>query len=291
MLQRDILIWIQSFATPWLDAVMVAISFIGDEAFYLTLVPLIYLGVNKKIGMRIAVLMTLSTYINDGLKFFFNTPRPIGAEGIRSLYTSSAPGMSFPSGHAQGSATFWGYVATRVNRPLFYVFAALLVLTIMLSRLYLGVHWPVDVLGGLVFGLLCVSGFAWVEERLARKPLPGRVMLAIGLLLPVLLLISYHEAPGRKMVGFFVGSWVGYLLEKRFVDMELPRRWTRRVVPVLLGVAAVFFLRESLKGALPPGGEWEFIRYLLVGLIGTFAVPWLFVRLGWYPSSLGKKKK
>ena len=278
-MQRDILIWIQSFAAPWLDHVMIFFSFIGDEEFSISAVPFFFYAVHKRVGIRLAVVLLLSTFANDALKVFFATPRPIGVEGIRSLYISSAPGYSFPSGHSQSSATFWGYLAVVWKRSWFTVTALLLVVAIMLSRLYLGVHWPIDVVGGLIFGGLFVAGMIWVETRLQ---LSLRYKIVLGLLIPVVLLAFYNGADGRKMMGFFLGGWMGYVLEATWVGMRLPKRFFKRVLPSIFGVALFFGLRFLLKELLPPVAPWDFVRYALLGLFATLVVPWVFVRMSWY---------
>jgi membrane-associated phospholipid phosphatase len=284
-MQVEVLLWIQSYANPFLDLLMILLSFIGDEEFYMVVVPVIFLGVHKQIGFRLGVVLTCSTFANETMKWFFHTPRPIGVEGIRNLYVDSAPGYSFPSGHSQASATFWGYLATQVKRGWFTALAAMLVLSIMLSRLYLGVHWPIDVLGGLVFGLLVVSAFVFTERVWQRRTMP--VMLAVGVLVPLGLLLLFHEPEGRKMVGFLIGFWAAYLIEKETIGMQLPPRWTQRIWPVAVGIAGVFLLRAALKAVLPAEAPWDLLLYLIIGFWGAWVAPWLFVKAGWYQ---GKKR-
>jgi membrane-associated phospholipid phosphatase len=282
-MQTDILKWIQSFANPWLDGLMIGLSFIGDEEFYMAILPLIYFGVQKKIGLRLSVVLGLSMFANEVLKMWFAAPRPIGVDGVRSLYTESAPGYAFPSGHAQGTATFWGYLAAVVRRVWFTVFAAVMVLGVMLSRLYLGVHWPIDVLAGLVVGLLFVSGFLWVDASFTRKPLPLTVKLVVGIALPVLLFLVYHQENASKLAGFLRGAWVGYVLESEWVGMELARDWKKRLLVVLLGIVTVFALRAVLKGIMPVGPLGDALRYVVMGLWAMLGVPWLAVKGRLYP--------
>lgn len=262
---------------------MILFSIVGDEEFYVATVPLIYFLISKRVGIRLAIVLSLSTFVNYALKFFFNAPRPIGVDGIRSLYTESAPSMSFPSGHAQGSATYWGYLATQVKKSWFFALAGVLVLCIMLSRLYLGVHWPIDVAAGLLFGLVFVTGIVWADGRMEARPLSFGIKLGIGIVLPLLLLLVYHEADGRKMIGFLLGCWSGYVLESHTLRMKLPKSIWQRLLPTAVAIAIVFGLRALLKDLLPAEAPWDLVRYLLLGLTATLAVPWLFVKWRWYP--------
>ncbi|PWK09600.1 phosphatase PAP2 family protein [Tumebacillus permanentifrigoris] len=281
MTQIEILQAIQSIATPWLDKLMIGFSFVGDEEFYIATVPLIYYAVNKRLGVRLAIVLALSMFVNAWLKFLFQAPRPIGVEGVRNLYTSSAPGLSFPSGHSQGSATYWGYLAAVSRKMWFVALAGLLILSIMFSRLYLGVHWPIDVLGGLVFGLLFASALVWADAKFVAR-LSHNLKLGLGLLVPLALLAGYHETDGMKLAGFLLGGWVGYVVECKHVGMELPKRWTQRIVPSLVGLGVVFAVRMVGKAALPATGYSDLLCYALVGFTATMLVPWLLVKLSWY---------
>ena len=111
------------------------------------------------------------------LKTIFHRPRPLFADPIAHGY-----GFSFPSGHSMGSLIGFGmlaYVLTRSQRGrdaryVIYACAALLVASIGLSRLYLGVHFPSDVLAGFAAGIMwlaaCLSG---VEIARRRHPVPA----------------------------------------------------------------------------------------------------------------------
>lgn len=288
-MQKDILLWIQSFANDWLDGLMIGLSFAGDEEFYMLILPLIYLGVHKRVGLRLSVVLGLSLFANEVLKAWFASPRPIGLDGIRNLYTDSAPGYSFPSGHAQGSATFWGYLATVVRRRWFTALAAVMVLGVMVSRLYLGVHWPVDVVAGLLFGVLFVSGIVWADGYFNRRRQPVSLVLklAAGVVVPVLLYQLYNHEDASKLAGFLMGAWIGYVLETEWIGMELARDWKKRLCVVLLGIATVFALRTVLKGLLPEAPLSDAIRYAAMALWAMLGVPWLAVKTRLYNGRRG----
>ena len=100
-------------------------------------------------GFRFAVFFVFSAYVNSGLKYIARTERP-----PRELRLAVQEGYAFPSGHAQGSTVFWGLLALRLRKRWAYWGAALLISLVSLSRLYLGVHWPIDIAGGLAAGLI-----------------------------------------------------------------------------------------------------------------------------------------
>lgn len=282
MNQTEILQWIQSFESGWLDQVMIFFSWFGNEEFYMAALPILYLAVSKKIGIRLSLIVALSGFVNAALKFMFATTRPIGVEGIRNLYVESAPGNSFPSGHAQGVTTFWGYLASQARRRWFTGIVVVLILGVLLSRLYLGVHWPIDVLGGFVIGMAFVVLINMIDQYFTRRPLPFAWKLALGVLFPLLLLLWYNEPDGRKFAGFLMGAWLGYVIESTVVGMELPREWWKRATVTVATLAIVFLMRAGLKAVLPEAFWADVTRYAAMGVVVTLIVPYVLVKIGWY---------
>ena len=117
------------------------------------------------------VLMTwLSSPISSGLKLIVGRPRPT-ADLV--LVFRTEPGNSFPSGHAFFAIVFWGLLAyfalTRMKRRSLRVLTlsgfTVIVVWIGVSRVYLGAHWPSDVLGGYIFGALFLMGLIWLDWK------------------------------------------------------------------------------------------------------------------------------
>jgi membrane-associated phospholipid phosphatase len=131
---------------------MRAVTNLGGAAAYLALLPLIFWCYDEEKGIRLALAVLASVWINLGLKFLCDQPRPFwpGYDPSVGIITESANG--FPSGHAQISLTLWVIVASWNGKPWAYAAAILTSLLVGFSRLYLGVHFPTDLLGGWVLG-------------------------------------------------------------------------------------------------------------------------------------------
>jgi len=123
------------------------------------------------------VLMTwLSSPIDSGLKLVVNRPRPT-PDLVRVF--QDEPGNSFPSGHAFLAIVFWGLLAylalvrlqKRGLRVLVLSVSVVIILCVGASRVYLGAHWPSDVIGGYVVGALFLTGLIWLDRK--WKPRAG----------------------------------------------------------------------------------------------------------------------
>ncbi len=275
---------LQSFASPTLDALMLQITQLGSERAYIVLLVVTYLALDATIGQRLALALLSSFYLNFQLKGLFDTPRPylLEPEVLRSEAAGlTGPGAGFPSGHAQSSTTFWGLAAVYARRSWFWVVALLVIALVSLSRMYLGVHLPVDVLGGLVIGVLVVVVAYLVFRALPKRGrLPLGLALGLGLLVPLALHLLL-PTPDSELL---LGGMAAFVTGPRLLPHEAPEGWGRRVALALFGVALVFgfligssiLLSEEVKDH-PLGG---FLRYLLLGYVGVLLVPWLARRLG-----------
>lgn len=272
---------IQSIHNPIIDHFFILISFLGSEPSYILLLTLIFWNVDKRFGFRLTVLFLFSMGLNGFIKDAFHHPRPIGQPGIRSLYLSSATGYSFPSGHSQGAATFYPYTWRRWPGLVWKTAGLFMILFIGFSRLYLGVHWPGDVIGGYLIGYTIVWGFQSLDERLFKIPFSLSFKLFLAVFLPLIFLFIYHSKEGWQMVGFTIGFTFGYFLEDRFLDYrERTPLWTS-LLKTLLGLS-VLGLWVLLWHPWTKNYPWLYLPILTAGGLWTsFAAPWLFRRLGW----------
>lgn len=279
----EAILWVQSFSTPFLDVLFTVATFLGEKEFYLVFLPLIYWCFNKRIGIQLAHAFLLSSYLNLFLKDLFGIPRPDDPR-IRFLRHETTP--SFPSNHAQGAVVTWGYLATQWENRAFWVVAIVLIVLNSLSRVYLGVHFPQDQVAGITIGVLYLLAFNWVTANwgraLAAFPLAAKSILAV--LLPIALLVVHPSEETAMCMGALAGMGLGFLLESRFVGFSTEGLWWRRVLRFLLGLILVIVFYAGLKAVFPTevapslALAWRAIRYCVVGMVGTFVAPWMFVK-------------
>jgi len=271
----DSLLALQSISSPFLDVVMRGISFLGSEFFYFALLVFLYWGVSRKLSIRLATVTLLSLYINFLLKDLFALPRPEGP-GLRVL--EEASDFSFPSGHAQSVTSFFFFLALSLKRSSLFVLAGALAFLVSLSRLYLGVHYLEDVLGGVALGFAFALGF-WMlfQNRFLKlsSPLSGFLVL-IPASCVLFFLASSHL--GFVVAGSLTGALAGYLLSL-WVGLE---EGVFKATTYLLGTAGLVTLYLAGKRVALSSNFWLFFRYLLLNLFATFGFPLL--------ASLGERR-
>ncbi len=161
-LDRSLLLSIHQFATPQLDGVMLFITALGDPPTVIAIFisTIAWLGMKRRYtdGIRFIIACAGGILLNQVMKLFFAKPRP-------ELWTRliSETSFSFPSGHAVGSMVVYGFIAYILVRELpiyrryIYAAASLLIIAIGFSRLYLGVHYPTDIIAGYGVGILWLT--------------------------------------------------------------------------------------------------------------------------------------
>jgi membrane-associated phospholipid phosphatase len=277
----DFIIWVQQFSSPNLDTIFRALTFLGDEYFLLLLIPFVYWTVAPKIGVRLAIAFLLSGCLNVYLKGWIMEPRPFELNPAVKL--SEASGYGMPSGHAQSSVLVWGVLAYWLNRPWAWVTAVSLMLLIGFSRIYLGVHFPTQVLAGWGVGIVFLAAYLALYPRLAAwlSPRPTGQKLLLATAVPLVLVLIYPETENVAAMGVLLGMGVGLALAERYVPETPLGSWGMRALRYAVGVAVIFAIFLGLRVVLPGEASalyapFRFLRYGLIGLWVTLGGPWLF---------------
>lgn len=280
-----VVLWFQQ-ASPTLDTPFKVLTLMGNETFYLVFFPFIYWCVDRRFGARLIVLFLLSSSVNALAKEFAGQPRPFQYDPVvQKLW--NAGGGGFPSGHTQSAVVIWGYLASQSRRAWLWVAAGLLVVLIPLSRVYLGVHFPTDLLGGYVIGvgllLLYLRFEPGVEAWLADRSIPLQLGAALAFPCLILLLSPGVEEYQVKTAASMTGMGAGFVAERKWIGFDSGGIWWKRANRFLVGMVIMLALRQGL-GLLETGTDHElvfgFVRYVILGLGGALVAPWVFVSVG-----------
>lgn len=284
--------FLRGIATPGLDRLIKAITDLGSTAFYMVVIPILYWCISKSLGFGLAMALSVSNYVNLGVKFIFCRPRPYIAFphlDTPSYLKLTGTGYSFPSGHAQVSSTFWMYSARIAKKKWVTTMGITVVILVAFTRVYATVHYPTDVLVGMVLGGAIAYLYWELENRVDAMGLGDNkrvsFQLAVSLVVPGLVFVlSLLLNPGfaqevAQVLGFIAGAGVGYTLENEYVKYDVRESLLVHVIKVVLGLAGVLGVRYGLKVCFPDTAVWDMLRYAAVALWVTLGAPFVFKRL------------
>lgn len=261
------------------------ISQLGGTMVYIALLLTVYWAYNKKEAMLVTYILIVSIISNYWLKVIIANERPPPSNWHPR---ADPPNYSTPSGHAQNSATLYGWLTTRIKTWWMALIAIVLTGLIGISRVYIGVHYLGDVLLGWGLGIAIVFVFVYLEKP-ARDYLSRfntehllLVMMVIGFLMT--LIASILPQPPNDNLGAYggltIGFAVGLILEMRFVNFSNEphegQKW-RVVLRVVIGLILVIGVMAGLAPILPSEEIWlRTIRYSLIAITGIFVWPLIF---------------
>lgn len=254
--------FLQQFSNPFFDKVAELITITGEQYFSIGLILIIYLCINKNLGYRLGFASLFSNSVNNLMKNVFKVPRPIGTSGVRSLRLETAGGYSFPSGHTQNGSVLWTNLMKNIKRRWIYSLGSVMIISVALSRLYLGVHRPVDVFFGFIFGvlsMLIVNRIFDCKEAKAR--ICGLLILIVG---AFIVTIAYGDLNLYKQIGAMIGFFIGYIIEKKFIKFKEKASVTQNMIKILIAIIGYVILQLGLKAILPNLKIFAGFRYFLI---------------------------
>ncbi|HHW36214.1 MAG TPA: phosphatase PAP2 family protein [Bacillales bacterium] len=164
--------FIQGFETPTLTVIMKLFTNIGSTVFIVPLSLLILVFLYKVLKHRSELILFVAVMVGSNilyflLKLYFHRARP----DLHRLIEVS--GYSFPSGHATNACTLygilafllWRHIRTRSGRTILIILSVMMIFTIGISRIYLGVHYPSDIVAGYFLSVLWLTTAIWFYQR------------------------------------------------------------------------------------------------------------------------------
>jgi membrane-associated phospholipid phosphatase len=286
---------VQSAANPPLTAFMKGVTGLGAAPAYMALLPLCYWCYDEKKGLRLGLAVIFSAWINLSLKFLLGQPRPFWPEYDPGVGMIREGLNGLPSGHAQISLTLWTIAASWGGKKRFYAAAFFISLLVGFSRLYLGVHFPTDLIAGWVLGAAVCGGYFLLGPRIAAALSKGgfRAQMIAGAA-AAFVMILYRPGEALLMPGAVVlGMSVGYGLNLRYVRFSAAAVFGRRGAAKYLtllgrflvgaaGMAAVFLVFDLISPRSPASSVYNlffFLRYVFLLLWVFTAAPWVFRRV------------
>ena len=299
--------FLEGIRNPVLDFFFSTITYFGGEIVFMALAIFLFWCVSKKEGYYILTIGFIGTIINQFLKITFRIARPWVLDPefkpVESAIEEST-GYSFPSGHTQNSVGTFGGIALAFKQRWVKILCITLAVLVPFSRMYLGVHTPLDVFVSVGIALVLIFALRPLFNKLYDST--KAMMIFIGIMgvfaLAFVLYVELYNFPcevyapsdneaeltkhvsalknAYTLLGALIGMLVALPIERKFINFETKDKWYINIVKTALGLGIVIGVKELLEVALKPvfGSHQSLhaVRYFGVVMVAVCLYPLLF---------------
>lgn len=277
---------LEKIRCPFLNVFFGIFTALGEEFIIAGIIAVIYICFSKRTGEQALITVMSASCVTTGIKSAVRRLRPFAANNVSRVEIDNPfvstldldADMSFPSGHATATSSFFTTMSVRCRKPLFIALFIVFTLLVMLSRLYLGVHYPTDVLCGLAIGL----SFAFFWQFVYIKWFNARLYIyaAIAILtVPLLFIPSTATESMFQISAITLATSAGLLIENTWIRFEDTTRWLHRLFRLVICGASAGIPFLILHFSLPEGNWFAFITYFFALFPALTLAPFLFKKL------------
>ena len=280
--------WIIAIRNPLLTNFFQYVTWLGYSDFLFLFIPFCYWFCDRKVFGALPQFVFISALINSFAKSFFEDPRPDNALNIDPWLDTIDPSFGFPSGHAQLAVVIWGFIFLKSNNISIKTIALFLLVSISLSRIYLGVHDINDVIGGLILGGISLIFLELILQKkiyfinIIEQKYQGLLYL---ILLIILLFIWPNEDTsiviglGLLIIGFWLGQFIDLSYSKFNNSLNFSLKLLSSII-ALVGFIAIDQVLENIFNFLNAGHLVEiavssFILGIYISFISLFILRYL----------------
>ena len=295
----DFLLWLEEIRTPVLDWFFSFVTMFGEETLFIVIGVVFYWCVSKKEGYYLLSIGLIGTIMNQFLKVVFRVERPWVKNKNLTIVESAreqATGYSFPSGHTQNSVGIFGGIALWNKNRIIKVVSIVLCVLVPFSRLYLGVHTPLDVGVSVVLGLGLVFGLNIIFSR--TRNLTATMRMIFGFMVAIsgfyLAFVHLYNFPSNadvtnllhgienayKMLGCILGLWLSFELDIKYINFKTKSNFGIQILKLVFGFVILLAIKSGLKTPLYflIGNEniADAIRYFIIAIFAGIIWPITF---------------
>ena len=295
----SLLYWFESIRTPELDAFFSLITHLGSETALLAVAIIVFWCVNKKHGYFLLSVGFFGTIFNQFLKLLCQIPRPWVQDPNFTIVESAreaATGYSFPSGHTQNSVGTFGGIAYLFKQKWVRITCIVFAVLVPFSRMYLGVHTPLDVGFSIGIALVLIFAIKPIFDLMDKKPYVMYIFLGAMLVLSIVfvLYVELYNFPadidehnlksGIKnaytLLGAISGMIIAYPIEQKYIKFETKDKWYINIIKVAIGLGLILGIKAGIKPVLKLilNGHAcaDAFRYMIIVLFAVCVYPLLF---------------
>lgn len=291
--------FLEGLRNPILDAFFSFITLFGEETVFILLGIIFFWCIDKKQGYYLLSIGFIGTIINQFLKLWFRIDRPWIRDKDFTIVESAreaATGYSFPSGHTQSAVGIFGGVARWNKNKIIRIISIVLCILVPISRMYLGVHTPLDVGVSVIIALILVFALYPIVQKATEN---NSIMRALLLFMTVisfgfLMFVTFYKFPydidienlnegtknAYKMLGCTLGIWISFEIDNKFIKFETKACFFAQVLKLVLGIIPLIVIKSGLKAPLYALFDGAYIadgiRYLLIVIFAGCIWPLTF---------------
>lgn len=307
------LYFLEDLRNPVLDFLFSLITLFGEETIFMAVGMIVFWCIDKFKGYYILSVGFFGTVLNQFLKIVCRVPRPWVKDPNFTIVESAreaAGGYSFPSGHTQTSVGLYGGIARITNNKILRIVMIVIAVMVALSRMYLGVHTPTDVLVSVAIACVLIFVAYPIFQKAERSP---KIMYAVlffflGIMIAYLCFVLFFpfssevyaadavhnlesaRKNGFTLLGCAVGLVVVYTADLKWIKFETKAVWWAQILKVLGGLILVLLAKELLRAPLDALFDGHLIarsvRYFIMVIVGGALWPMSFR----FFAKLGKNK-
>lgn len=304
----ELLYALESIRTTFFDKLMGLVTNLGGEAVFIVAAIIVFWCLNKSCGYYMMTVGFAGTIINQFLKLWFRIPRPWVKDPNFTIVESAraeATGYSFPSGHTQNAFAVFGAPARFFKNTALRIIFILLIALTAFSRMYVGVHTPLDVGVSIIVGTILVFVIYPFFRDMDKSPKKVYIIFSIFIVLAAAFVafVELYDFPadidaenyasGLKnayMILFCaIGLMLTFFIDTKYVHFPTQAVWWTQIIKVVVGLAILLALKSVLKAPLLAlfGGHSiaHGVRYFIVILFAGIVWPMTFK----FFAKLGKK--
>lgn len=272
--------------SPAVTAIFTKGEFLDSMPWYFLIISFITFGLHPRYGVRLATLFGLNVGLNEAVKLACHLPRPYWVLGAVKAFSAHSS-FGFPSGAAMSGTVIYGYIAVVIRRYWVVIICGILLLATSLVRIFSGIHFLIDILGGWILGFLLLAGFLLaapkVEAYASRQSRSARLILYVVVAaIPILLVVPAYLSLGGWDVP---GPWIELARQQTGAMIHPVRiQFAWGAAGIILGSLTGYEYLLSRGGWNPPADLKRRAGVVLAGTISVLllnaAIPSVWMYLG-----------
>ncbi|MBQ9342639.1 MAG: phosphatase PAP2 family protein [Clostridia bacterium] len=295
-----ILYFFEGIRQTWLNKIMLVITELGNEIPFMVISIVLFWCISKQVGYFMLTSGFVGTIATQWMKLVFRISRPWIKDPKFTIVEEAragAGGYSFPSGHTQSAASTLGVPAVSVKQRWLSIILWVLYALVAISRMYLGVHTPLDVGVSLVIGLLLIFLMRPIFRSGSSKRM--YILFSVLTLIAIAYVIYTNVYPfpadvemdnlesgtknGYTLLGAIAGMFVAYWLDDRFIHFSVEASIPAQIVKSVVGLGLIMVIRSGLKaplnllfdGSMAAHAVRYFVMVVFAGAVWPITFPYI----------------